>query len=244
MDFAGIERVLAALELGRCLLARVIEDRHGDEDLEDTPDLSISPDKVCYIIAKAREFDAKDVVTDPDDGSNPTDDAMVAVLEDHRDDPVVQEIAAAIFAMTEDEQIDLVTLAWLGRGDGSLEDWDELRAEAARAHNKRTLRICSACPSWLTISTRPWRSSAIRATSDSAAAAWCFCTRNLIVCFFSEAPACRSVVGTAKFQPIFRRNRHGDRWTDFQMKTCACYSPRGRPWWRPHFVLAQQRTRC
>ena len=109
----------------------------ADEDVENTPDLSISPEKVCYIIAKAREFDAKDVVTDPDDSSNPTDDAMVAVLEDHRDDPVVEEIAAAIFAMTEDEQIDLVTLAWLGRGDGSLEDWTELRAEAARAQWRR-----------------------------------------------------------------------------------------------------------
>jgi hypothetical protein len=63
---------------------------------------------------------------------------MISVLEDHRDDPVVQEIAAAIFGMSEDEQIDLVTLAWLGRGDDSLEDWPELRAEAARAHNKRT----------------------------------------------------------------------------------------------------------
>jgi hypothetical protein len=37
-----------------------------DEDVENTPVLSISPEKVCYIIAKAREFDAKDVVTDPD----------------------------------------------------------------------------------------------------------------------------------------------------------------------------------
>jgi hypothetical protein len=83
----------------------------ADKDAQDAPDLSISPEKVCYIIAKAREFDAKDVVTDPNDSSNPTDDAMVAVLEDHRDDPVVQEIAAAIFAMTEEEQIDLVTLA-------------------------------------------------------------------------------------------------------------------------------------
>jgi hypothetical protein len=118
----------------------------ADEDVEDVPDLSISPEKVCYIVAKAREFDAKDVVTDPDDGSNPTDDAMVSVLEDHRDDPVVQEIAAAIFAMTEDEQIDLVTLAWLGRGDGSLEDWDELRAEAARAHNKRTASYLLGMP--------------------------------------------------------------------------------------------------
>jgi Protein of unknown function (DUF3775) len=111
-----------------------------------TPDLSISPEKVCYIIAKAREFDAKDVVTDPDDASNPTDDGMISVLEDHRDDPVVQEIASAIFAMTEDEQIDLVTLAWLGRGDGSIEDWDELRAEAARAHNKRTASYLLGMP--------------------------------------------------------------------------------------------------
>jgi hypothetical protein len=118
----------------------------ADEDVEDTPGLSISREKVCYIVAKTREFDAKDVVTDPDDSSNPTDDAMVGVLEDHRDDPVVQEIAAAIFAMTEDEQIDLVTLAWLGRGDGSLEDWDELRAEATRAHNKRTTSYLLGMP--------------------------------------------------------------------------------------------------
>jgi Protein of unknown function (DUF3775) len=37
-----------------------------------------------------------------------------------------------------DEQIDLVALTWLGRGDGDIENWDELRAEAARAHNKGT----------------------------------------------------------------------------------------------------------
>jgi len=118
----------------------------ADEDRDNTPDLSISPEKVCFIILKAREFDAKDVVTDPDDASNPTDDAMVAVLEDHRDDPVVQEIGAAIFAMTEDEQVDLVTLAWLGRGDGSIEDWNELRAEATRRHNKRTASYLLGMP--------------------------------------------------------------------------------------------------
>jgi uncharacterized protein DUF3775 len=105
---------------------------------DNVPDLSIPTDKLCFIIAKAREFDVKDVVTDPDDASNATDDAMIAVLEDHRDDPVVQELVAVIRAMSEDEQIDLVTLTWLGRGDGGIEDWSELRAEAARAHNRRT----------------------------------------------------------------------------------------------------------
>ncbi len=113
---------------------------------DNPPELSISPEKVCFIVVKARDFDAKDVVTDPDDSSNATDDAMLSVLEDHKDDPVVQEISAAIFGMTEDEQIDLVTLAWLGRGDGTLEDWDELRAEAARAHNKRTASYLLGMP--------------------------------------------------------------------------------------------------
>ena len=58
----------------------------------------------------------------------------------------MQEIAAAIFAMTEDEQVDLVTLAWLVRGDGSIEDWNELRAEAMRRHNKRTASYLRGIP--------------------------------------------------------------------------------------------------
>lgn len=106
-------------------------------------------------------------MTDPDDASNAADDAMISVLEDHRDDPVVQEIAATIFAMSQDEQVDLVTLAWLGRGDGSIEDWDELRAEATRAHNNAPRPICSACRFLPIISMKRFRSSAIRATSDA-----------------------------------------------------------------------------
>ena len=66
---------------------------------------------------------AKDVVTEPDPGFNPSDDAMIGVLEDHKDDPVVAELVGFIHAMSEDEQIDLVTLAWVGRGDGTLADW-------------------------------------------------------------------------------------------------------------------------
>lgn len=31
--------------------------------------LTISPEKVCFIIVKAKEFDAKDEVTEPDPGS-------------------------------------------------------------------------------------------------------------------------------------------------------------------------------
>lgn len=106
--------------------------------IETVPELTISPDKLRFIIAKAREFDVKDVATMSGDASNATDDAMLSVLEDRPDDPVVRELSAFINALSEDEQIDLVALAWLGRGDGTLDEWNDLRAEAARVHNKRT----------------------------------------------------------------------------------------------------------
>jgi hypothetical protein len=105
---------------------------------EDFPVLGISPDKVCFVIIKAREFNVKDVVTEPDTGSNPSDAKMISVLEDHRDDPVVEELTSFISDLSEDEQIDLVALSWLGRDDNTIEDWPALREEAARAHSTQT----------------------------------------------------------------------------------------------------------
>ncbi|MCP4620211.1 MAG: DUF3775 domain-containing protein [Bradyrhizobium sp.] len=110
------------------------------------PDLAISPEKVAAILAKARQFDVKDVVTDPDSGSNASDDAMLSVVEDHASDPSRTELSAMIRGLNEDEQIDLVALAWLGRGDGDLDDWQDIRREADRAHNKRTARYLLGMP--------------------------------------------------------------------------------------------------
>jgi hypothetical protein len=47
-------------------------------------------------VLKARELAAKDIVTEPDPASNATDDAMLSVLEDHRDDATYQEVCAFI----------------------------------------------------------------------------------------------------------------------------------------------------
>jgi hypothetical protein len=104
------------------------------------PELSISTDQVRFLIEKAREYDAKEDATDLDSGSNGADDNMIDVLEDNGDDPVAQEISGCIAAMTEEEQIDLVALMRLGRGDGTIEEWDDLRREAAEGRNGRTAR--------------------------------------------------------------------------------------------------------
>jgi Protein of unknown function (DUF3775) len=118
----------------------------SDPTADSGPELSIATDKVCFIVVKAREFDAKDLVTEPDPASNPTDDGMISVLEDHQDDPVYREITAFIGALTEDEQVDLVALAWLGRGDGGIEDWSELHGQAASEHNRRTAQYLLGLP--------------------------------------------------------------------------------------------------
>ena len=102
------------------------------------PELTISPEKVGFLIEKAREFDVKEGIVDPDSGSNGADDEMIDVLEDNGRDPVVREITGFIDALSEDEQVDLVALMRLGRGDGTIEEWADLRREAARGRNGRT----------------------------------------------------------------------------------------------------------
>jgi hypothetical protein len=119
--------------------------RDGSEGA-DAVTLAVSTEKVCFIIIKAREFDAKDAVTEDDPGSNPSDDKDIGVLEDHADDPVVEEITSLIDSLSEDEQVDLVTLAWLGRDDYSVDDWTELRQEAMRAHNENTASYLLGMP--------------------------------------------------------------------------------------------------
>src|SRR5882757_4281862 len=102
------------------------------------PELAISAEKVGFLIEKMREFDVKEGVSDPDSGSNGADDEMIDVLEDNGEDPVVREITGFINALTEDEQIDLVALMRLGRG--AIEEWNDLRREAAEGRNGRTAR--------------------------------------------------------------------------------------------------------
>ena len=108
--------------------------------------LTISPEKVCFVIIKAREFDAKEEVSEPDPGSNPSDDKDVEILEDYLDDPVVEEITSFVNSLSVDEQVDLVTLMWLGREDYTAADWDSVREEAASAHNDRTAEYLLGTP--------------------------------------------------------------------------------------------------
>jgi hypothetical protein len=108
--------------------------------------VEISPEKVCFMIAKAHQYAVKVEPVEPDPGSNPADDGMRVVLENHADDPVAEEITSFIADLNEDEQVDLVALLWLGRDGWVAEDWSRVRAEAARAHNEHTAEYLMGTP--------------------------------------------------------------------------------------------------
>lgn len=86
---------------------------------------NISSEKVCFIIVKTREFDAKVAPVIEDPGDNPTDDNEVEVLADFPDDPVYEELTTFMESMSVDELVELHALVMLGRGDVDMDGWAE-----------------------------------------------------------------------------------------------------------------------
>jgi hypothetical protein len=112
----------------------------GEFVMKKVPNLSISPEKVFFIVAKSRQSESSAAGLDL--ASDSGDDAS----ESHSRNSDRSELSGFIRGLNEDEQIELVALMWLGRGDGAIENWRELRAEASHAHNNRTASYLIGTP--------------------------------------------------------------------------------------------------
>src|ERR1700744_6243588 len=121
-------------------------DAMTDIQPDDLPELTLGAETAYPIVLKARELWAKTPQTDPDAGSNPSDDNDVDVLEETPGDPTYAELAQAISDLNEDERLDLIALIWLGRGDYSLAEWAEARAAASDVERRRTPRYVAGIP--------------------------------------------------------------------------------------------------
>jgi hypothetical protein len=124
-------------------MAHIIEDQPA---LPPGVSLGINPDKVCHVIVKARAFDVKEEDSDPDSGSNATDDGMADVLEDNAQDATYQELIAFIRALDEEERTNLVALAWLGRGTYDIGEWHQALEDARSEHRKRAAEYLTTLP--------------------------------------------------------------------------------------------------
>jgi hypothetical protein len=97
-------------------------------------ELRVSTETVCFIIAKARAFDAKVAPSGLNDGANPIDDAYLETLEDQPGgDATEEELRRTLEALNGAEMADLVGLMWLGREATPVESWEEVQRQIAEA---------------------------------------------------------------------------------------------------------------
>ena len=105
--------------------------------------LGIAVEKVCEIITHLRAYDSGIVTEDPEVRPNALDDVieegeLEARLAEPHTDPVHDELTSVIDALNLEEQVNLVALLWLGRGDYSAEEWDDAVATARDRHSEHT----------------------------------------------------------------------------------------------------------
>ena len=111
------------------------------------PDLQISPEKVAWIILKLQAFEGKVAPYDTDDENDDAGEDQIAdALENRNDDPVVKELTGFIGALNVDEQLDLVALAWVGRGTYEIDEWADAREAAADEKTTQTVRYLLGTP--------------------------------------------------------------------------------------------------
>jgi hypothetical protein len=93
-------------------------------------ELRISTDKVCAFIETAREVAGK-VPSTAGDRTTTGDDSRLVTIEDYPgDDARRREMVEFVAGLNVEEQVDLLALIWLGRGDYGLAEWDDALTEA------------------------------------------------------------------------------------------------------------------
>lgn len=108
--------------------------------------MDLNPETVKFLIDKAREFHVKEEVTFPEEPLSPSDDWARQILADHADDPTYQEIKTTIDDLEPDQQVSLVALMWIGRGDYGSDEWDSAFESAGDSWNERTAEYLLGTP--------------------------------------------------------------------------------------------------
>ena len=102
--------------------------------------LTISPEKVCYVIVKARELDVK---VAPEELY---DEGMGRILDDYSDDPTFEELKSFLEAQSDDELAELLALTWIGRGDYTVEEWREVLSQIRDVRDRHTVDYLLGTP--------------------------------------------------------------------------------------------------
>lgn len=108
--------------------------------------LELSLEKIAHIIVRAREYDVKVAAWEDEPDANDREEDANSILEDLGSDATGEELAAFIAGLNEDEQANLVALAWIGRGSFEADDLEEAIATARAERVNRTDKYLLGMP--------------------------------------------------------------------------------------------------
>ena len=112
------------------------------------PTLDLNPDIVRSVIDNVHEFHASDDVNlrGKEDDDDIDDDLLAQFADDHSDDPYYTQLTSVITDLEPDQQVSLVALMWLGRGDYSIEEWGDVIKQAREQWTDHTAEYLISTP--------------------------------------------------------------------------------------------------
>lgn len=108
--------------------------------------LNVNPDIVCMLIERAREFHAKEGVIIPEEATASSHDMAADALAEHAEDATFQEFKTAVDDLEPDQQVALVALMWVGRGDFDVGEWNAAFRQAAEEWTRHTAEYLLSTP--------------------------------------------------------------------------------------------------
>jgi hypothetical protein len=106
--------------------------------------LDLNPETVQFIIERAREFQVREEPGAPEE-PDPADWSS-ELLATYAEDPIFQELKATIEDLEPDQQVSVVALMWLGRGDYTADEWSSALRRAGESWNERTAEYLIGTP--------------------------------------------------------------------------------------------------
>ena len=101
-------------------------------------EFNLNKDTVRFIIDAAHEFHMRDDVSFDEEPDFSNEDFSRQVATDFAGDPYYQEIKTTIEDLEPDQQMSLVALMWVGRGDFAMEEWGDALRQAAESWTAHT----------------------------------------------------------------------------------------------------------
>lgn len=101
-------------------------------------EIELNRDTVQFLIDKAHEFHARDDVTFPEEPEVADEYWSSQVVADFGHDTYYQELKTTIDDLEPDQQMSLVALMWIGRGDFLISEWTDALQSAEQSWTDHT----------------------------------------------------------------------------------------------------------